>query len=121
MPKNAGKSVLCSNFQTDSDKEPGMNTFQKEQEQTVTLVSFSGLHLFLLKSYRIFQKQLILGHEIQKDHFYRNKHLLATTRFWFGFLHFQSKEIEITYLVATLRSNYVFWHFICSFWRASPK
>ena len=83
-----------------------MNTFQKEQEQTVTLVSFSGLHLFLLKSYRIFQKQLILGHEIQKDRFYRNKHLLATTRFWFGFLHFQSKEIEITYLVATLRSNY---------------
>ena len=75
-----------------------MNTFQKEQEQTVTLVYFSG--------YRIFQKKLILGHEIQKDRFYRNKHLLATTRFWFGFLHFQSKEIEITYLVATLRSNY---------------
>ena len=31
---------------------------------------------------------------------------LLFTRFWFDFLRFQVKEIEITYLVATLRSNY---------------
>ena len=63
-----------------------MNIFGKDQDQTVILVYVTGLQLFSFKSYRIFQNNFILGYEIQKDRYYRNKRLLATTRFLLLFM-----------------------------------